>query len=175
MYNTLIMILLALSSASCNGHLPKKGENSNIVAKPENSHEDTLSVLTLDGDQYKDKVFKIIQLYSFEKDRNFIEVKENDSTLSIIRIPTGLEAKNLSVNDIVKTGTGFKILVDWGGGNYFYKRDFHFSFVNNQFLFVRLETSMYYLEDDKEEKKVIEIDPPILLHEFELMDYIVNE
>lgn len=136
---------------------------------------DTLSVLKLKGDRYKETKYQVLKLYNFDKDLFSIEVVKNQSLLKIIKLPSVEDVKNFSVSAMIETNDGFKILTNWGGGNYFYKREFSFVFIGNEFYFSSLMKESYKQNSNKEVRTIEKIHPLIPLNKFDISLYFENE
>jgi hypothetical protein len=84
------------------------------------------------------------------------------------------DVKNFSVNEIIETESGFKIAVNWGGGNYFYSRNFYFTFKENQFYFDSIKINNYIQDTDKKINTTKIISPSISIDKFDILLYLEN-
>lgn len=175
----LTVILLCAFFLSCKGQMVEQENHSKAISNFQEKNIATLSVLNLKGKQYdKDVNYRVLSLYSLD-DKGYritstrrIELRKNDSILATIKLPNSEDVKNFSVSKIKQTNIGFKIVVNWGGGNFFYRREFEFEFIENHFFLDYVRMSFYYHKDDK---KVIigkQITPPIPIQKFKILDYL---
>jgi|GEM_PF-292024 len=171
----LIMIFLSIFFVSCQGQVKKKEGEINTVPSHQAKIIDTLSVSTLNGEQYGGVHYKVLNLYNNKSDESYLELLRNDNNSIKVSLPNSEDVKNFSVNSITNTDSGFKIAVNWGGGNYFYKRRFSFNYTNDQFVLDNVWMSFYRQEDDKEEHINKQITPSIPIEKFKILDYLQNE
>ncbi|MFY7936402.1 MAG: hypothetical protein ACOVOQ_03415 [Flavobacterium sp.] len=174
---TVIYIILSVFCISC------RGQNIQHQANNKNTAEvisvDTVSVLSLRNGQYSN--FKILRLYNLGNDgnridsTNRIELTKDNKTVASIILPNSEDVKNFSTSKIEETKDGFKIVVDWGGGNYFYGREFYFRFKGTQFYLDTIEMSNYIQEAEKEIRKINKISPPLPIDKFDIHNYLDNE
>ena len=85
------------------------------------------------------------------------------------------DVKNFSVDTIEEINNGFKLSVNWGGGNDFYGRDFYFEYVENSFYLGKLMNRSYHLDSEKEISKKRNIIPPIRIDKLIISEYVKNE
>jgi hypothetical protein len=168
----IMIILLLLFSVSCQGQSEKKVAESIKVASQKVS--DTLSVLSLKNIPQNNYI--VLYLSFSESSEDKIRLMKYDTIVSDISLPiTDVDVKNFSVDKIKETNNGFKLSVNWGGGNDFYGRDFYFEFVKNSFYLNRLESKSYHLDSKKEISREERIIPPVSINKFILSEYIKNE
>lgn len=168
----IIMIILLLFSVSCQGQPEKKVAESTKVVSQKVS--DTLSVLSLKNIAQDD--YKVLYLSFSESSEDKIRLMKDDTIVSDISLPiTDVDIKNFSVDKIEEINNGFKLSVNWGGGNDFYGRDFYFEYVKNSFYLNRLKSKSYHLDSEKEISKEEKIIPPVSINRFVLSEYIENE
>lgn len=156
-----------------------KGQNLQQMKKNKNSIEtakiDTISRLMLRNNQYRNDNYEILHLSDINNGIKKIEITKNNSRSTAFTLPrTDNEIKNFSVSKITETSLGFKIVVDWGGGNNFYGRVFYFTFKGNQFYLDIIEMNSYTLESEKKSltKKIM---PQISVEKFDITKYLENE
>ena len=173
-----IYSMLSLLCMSCRGQ--------NIQHKADNSKTekvtpiDTVSILPLRNKHYSPFSYVILrlELSDFDKSGHSIKkiaVTQNNKTVASILLPNSEDVKNFSISEIAETERGFKIVVDWGGGNYFYGRKFYFTIKGNQFYLDSLEMNSYTQEREKETKTTKKINPPIPIGKFDIISYLDNE
>ena len=165
MRTMLIYIIVLFFCVSCQGQQSKKSipSRTEII--------DTLNVLTL-----KEKRYKIAHLGNRDNGREQIQLLKNNIQISSILLPVAdEEVKNFSVNKMEETQKGFKISVDWGGGNYFYERIFFFSYKENKFYLDTLEINNFTQEPEKKTTITKAINPPIEISKLNIFDYIKND
>ena len=150
------------------------GLNKDTV-KIQDTKVDTLSTFRLRGGQFLNGNYKISKLINYQTGKKSIEFSKNTENHILTDLPNSIDVKNFSVNDIIETSDGFKIVADWGGGNYFYSREFNFTFVDDQFVLNRIIKGSFRLEDKKEEKVTIEVDPAISMYSFTILDFLQND
>ena len=140
---------------------------------------DTISVLSFRNELYLN--YKILQLYNLEdggnkiNSTNRIELTKENKTIDIIFLPSSEDIKNFSLSKIEETNDGFKIVVNWGGGNYFYGKEFYFKFKNGRFYFNRFQINNCILAPKKETRKTKVVFPPLSINKFNILNYLDNE
>lgn len=158
-------LLAALSFFSC------KKQNINYQEK----HIDTLEILHLNNNPFREKQYKILLLYNIKKDSKSIDITRCGFPIKKIIVPNSVDVKNFSVSQITETDQGFKIIVDWGGGCCFYIREFDFIYKNGSFYFSNLLKIFYSVNSDDIRKNPEKIDPLIPLNKFYMPIYIQND
>jgi hypothetical protein len=165
----LLSFVILFSFQSCQENISSRDSFPNIKANV-SKISDTLDVLVLKQEKYND-IYKIIHLERTENRREQILILENNILTSSISLPIpDEEVKNFSVNKIEETQKGFKISIDWGGGNYFYERCFFFILKNNQFYL----DNITYRNNFKKSKR-LKIYPLVEISKFNMVDFIENE
>jgi hypothetical protein len=156
--------------------------NEKIKTTRDNIPIDTQFILILRNKPFERLDYQVIKLSNLDREgcqinsTKRIELTKQNKTIAIISLPyPDEEIKNFSVNKIEETINGFKIFVDWGGGNYFYGRCFYFNFKNGQFYLDSLNMKSYVLEPEKHMKITKKIRPPIVINEFMILHYLENE
>lgn len=166
----LIFFIVLYSFISCKGQYTKNA-TSNILETL-----DTLSVLSLKGRKYNDIKYKIVHIGYSEKGQEQIQLLENNILIYSVWIPIAdEEVKNFSLNKIQETRKGFKMSVDWGGGNYFYKRTFFFSYIDGKFYLYNLEIKNFTQNPENKESTRKSIKPLVEISQFNIFDYINSE
>ena len=160
---------------SCKGQTEKQENANKSLQNHQIEKIDTLSTLALNGSQYGEDRYKVLSLYNLNNDKKYLELLKNDGHLIVIDLPSSEDVKNFSVSNITRTDNGFTVAVNWGGGKYFYKREFSFDFERSQFVLDNVRMSFYTQEDDKEEQINKQISPPIPIQKFKILDYLQNE
>ena len=110
------------------------------------------------------------------KDLNIVV---GDQVISKIELPKESEAKNFSLNSVKKTGTGFELKVDWGGGLDHREIQFNFRCKENNFYLYEVRKESYSTTNpdsgnflDKKESKVTKIEPNLPIEELVMTDYL---
>lgn len=103
-----------------------------------------------------------------------LKIAVGDDIKSAIKIPTGSEVKNFSVNSVEKNKDGFEITADWGGGNYFYEVKYSFLCNESNFYFNKFATDTFVENMDEPKKKEIQIKPPLPIEKFSILKYLGN-
>lgn len=174
MRTRLTFVIVLFSCLSCQGHVTKKIFQNSTTNLSEGL--DTLNTLGLTGIKYDGVKYKIIHIVDFDKGQEQIQLLENNIKTSTIWLPVAdEEVKNFSFSKMEETQKGFKILVDWGGGNDFYQRTFFFSFKAGKFYLDNLVISNFTQEPEKKKTKRKSIRPPIEISQLNILDYINNE
>ena len=161
----LIFIILLISCMSCSKQHSQNSDKkvvdidtSSILAL----RIDTVSMLQLRNKIYGDSDYKVLRLFDLDNEgydigsTSRIELTENNNIVVSLLFPRpDAEPANFGVDTIMETKNGFKIIFSWGGGNYFYRREFYF-------VFKRSFNSGYQqndiLIDTVNDKKLIEMD-----------------
>lgn len=177
MKSVICLLLILLSCVSCSSQVVKFG-NKEIS----NQQVDILSTLTLKNQQYNSVEFKVIHLYNVDENgyridsTNRVELVSNTKIITSILLPiVDEDIKNFAVTSIEETNTGFKIIVDWGGGNNYYSREFYFVFKGNQFYLSQIMMISYVQEPERTNRILKTIIPQISIAKFNLLDYLENE
>lgn len=173
-----IYITLTVSCMSCSGQNIHNEPNNSKVQKV--TSIDTASVLLLQNKHYNPFSYNVLRLELSNLDKSGYRIKKivlnrDNKTIGSILLPNSEDVKNFSISKIAETRSGFKIVVDWGGGNYFYQRVFYFAFKDKQFYFVGLEMKSYEQDTEKEIKTTKKISPPIPINKFDIINYLDNE
>ncbi len=177
---TLIYIILSVFCVSCNGQNIQNSEKNKSTRGAKLM--DTLSILPLISKQYSNSDYKVLRLCNLDgegyqiKSTERLEMTQQNKVVASISLPIPDEdIKNFSVSKIEETDGGFKIVTDWGGGNYFYGREFYFTFKNSQFYLDSLKVKSYTQEPEKETKTTKKISPQIPIDKFNILLYLENE
>lgn len=174
----IIYITLSIFCVSCNGQNVQHKSNNRKIEKV--TTIDTISILPLKNKCYSPFSYVILrlELSDFDKSGHRIKkivINQGNKTVASVLLPNSEDIKNFSISEIVEIERGFKIVADWGGGNYFYGREFYFTFKANQFYFDSLEMKSYIQEPEKETKKTKKIIPLIPINKFDIIRYLDNE
>ncbi len=111
-----------------------------------------MSITILENDIYKNDNYRILHLKFIQNNKEKISLLRNGKNLSSISLPVSdIEVKNFSVAQIKETDNGFKLLVNWGGGNYFYERQFFFVYKDEEFYLSSIQGKKY-VQTSEEEK-----------------------
>jgi len=165
-------IILILFSVSCQGQSNKKDMEYTRIVQPKVS--DTLYVLILKNILQEN--YKVLYLSFDESSGDKIRLLKNDNVVIDISLPiTDIDVKNFSIDSIEEIDKGFKLSVNWGGGNNLYGRSFYFEYRKNMFYLCKVENRNYSLEPENKTLKEEKISPPIRIDEFILSKYIKNE
>lgn len=170
-------MILAICAISCKRHVDNRAEtngaaNSSTTAT---SDTDTLHILRLSSALYKNLDYQIQEVYYIDKNTRCIEIARNERLIKTIKLPNCQDVKNFSVNTIVQTKEGFKITVNWGGGQYFYARNFLFAYNDGTFYLTCVGKSHYAVDSDKDKQTNERMSPPVPLDEFDISKYLSNE
>ncbi len=169
-----LLVIILMINVSCQGQINKK-DASTITTKFYKG-VDTLSALTLNGKKYQNSRYTILHLLSKENEREQLKVLKNSNLIALIPLPiSDEELKNFSVNNIAETQNGFKIDVSWGGGNYFYCREFHFIFQNELFYLDNIKLSNYSQQSEKEINTINKVYPKVPIKKFNITTYLNNK
>jgi len=103
-----------------------------------------------------------------------IVVTQNSKTIASILLPNPEDVKNFSVTKIEETKNGFKISINWGGGNYIYDMVYFFAYKSGQFYLNSIETNNYGPDTDVA-RKTKKINPPIPIDKFDIISYLDND
>ena len=178
--NITYAILFLLLTVSCEGIHHVEG----VVADAETqlsiggaliirNKTDTLSVLPLNRKKHKE--FKVLYLRDLETNNYVInstrriELTENNKIKASLKMPIpDEEVKNFSVSKIAETRHGFKIAVNWGGGNYLYDIEYYFILREKSFYldYVKFHT---YSPNSKVKTTIKRITPKIPIEKFDIM------
>jgi hypothetical protein len=170
--------MLSVFCVSCSGQkVPHKSNNRETKTV---TTIDTVSILRLKNKHYSPFSYVILQLKlsDFDKSGHRIKkivVNQYNETVASILLPNSEDVKNFSISEIAEIERGFKIVVDWGGGNYFYGREFYFTFKDTQFYLDSFEMRSYTQEPEKETKRIKKISPLIPIDKFDIISYLDNE
>ncbi|RAJ02348.1 hypothetical protein LX64_03360 [Chitinophaga skermanii] len=143
---------------------------------------DTLYVVPLTHQQYKQADYKLVSVC--ELDSNGIEIKsarrilltQKNKVVASISLPVpDEEVKNFSVHKVGERANSFFIGIDWGGGNYYYEREFNFAFDGKQFVLTSVKMISYVFDTGKTSTRNKKITPPIPVNKFVMMPFIENE
>ena len=177
---TVIYIIISIFCVWCNGQIiqnNEKNKNTKGVIPM-----DTLSILQLTNNQYGSSNYKVLRLCNLDSNGYWIdstrriELTRDNKTLVSFSLPVpDEEVKNFSVSRIAETKSGFIIVADWGGGNYFFGRKFYFNFRDNQFYLDSLKMNSHVQEPEKETCVTKKISPPIPIDKFGIFQYLENE
>ena len=145
---------------------------------------DEKTARTLDCHSQNEYRFVVIENPNRKKDSDPVIPRDlnivvSDEVISKIELPKESEAKNFSLNSVEKTETGFEIKVQWGGGMYHYEIQFNFKCKENNFYLYEVKKKSFSTTNpdrgniwDKEESKVINIEPNLPIEKFVLTDYL---
>lgn len=168
----LFIIIFSLFFLSCNSQNSKKKNNQISISKQIN---DTIIAIFLDDKYYLNNSYKVIYLID-DSENKTIKLINNDSVVGSILLPkTDDEVKNFSVESILKTKKGFQINVNWGGGNYFYGREFFFNYINDNFYLDSVKYKSSFENDIKTINSLKKINDSIIFNRFDIQPYIENE
>jgi hypothetical protein len=168
----IITMILLLFSVSCQCQSDRKV--AEFAKDTSQKVSDTLFLLSLKNIPQND--YKVLYLSFSESSGDKIRLMNDDTIVSDISLPiSDFDVKNFSVNRIEEINNGFKLSVNWGGGNDFYGRDFYFEYVENSFYLEKLVNRSYHLDSEKEILKETNIIPPIRIDKLILSEYIKNE
>lgn len=166
-----IAIILFFVSVSCNSQANRDGIGS-FTKNNQSLALDTLSSLRLEDG------FAVIHLFLKDSSNDIIQIVKGTIIIGELSLPIpDVEVKNLSVDKIEKTKTGFVLAVKWGGGKNFYGRDFYFEFneIEKSFYLESIRKTNYTLESHIEESTQEEMNPPLRVDKIDLSKFIVNE
>lgn len=168
----IITMILLLFSVSCQGQSDRKVTESTKYTSQKVL--DTLFFLSLKN--IPDSDYKVLYLSSSESLEDKIRLINDDIIVADISLPIAdFDVKNFSVDTIEEINNGFKLSVNWGGGNDFYGRDFYFEYVENSFYLGKLMNSSYHLDSEKEISKKRNIISPIRIDKLIISEYMKNE
>ena len=136
------------------------------------NHPDTLMFLELKEKQFAKDKYKILHIHNRYNKKRFVGVSKNGETISSFSVPNPTDVKNFSLNKLHEIENGFRVDIDWGGGNNFYKRNYYFHFMEDRFVFTQVDKSNYNHGKDKEEKTLQKVDRPIMLENFDILEFI---
>ena len=169
-----IVFIFLLLSVSCQGQ-----ENKEVINSIEGVQQvvsDTLNTLVLKGSIYQKDTCKILHLSFKENLGDKIQLLKNGNLIANLSLPIAdIEVKNLTVGAIKESKGGFSFLVQWGGGNDFYSRNFHFEYKEGIFYLGGIGNSNYNLDTEKETTKEEKILPIIRIDELVLSEFIKNK
>jgi hypothetical protein len=148
----------------------KKSINKEII-----THIDTVSILVLINSQYGNSQYSIQKLNYYQTGAKSIEILLEDRQVAYLSLPRLGDVKNFSVNNILETHSGFKVKANWGGGNYFYSRDFFFDFTEGRFYLTKVVNRFYNHSEDKEIETIVDVIPARIIDTNTIMDHIRNE
>jgi hypothetical protein len=105
-----------------------------------------------------------------------LNIVVDDEIKAAIKIPTGSEAKNFSLNSAEKTKEGFEIKADWGGWEYHYYLQYYFKCKDGNFFLYKVKMKSIEGKDPGDlgnwEKKETKIEPNLPIEKFSFFDYL---
>ena len=136
----------------------------------ESSIVQTFSVLKMDENSLIKYVqLKDVDIYGFHKEA--ILYVEADSIKSYFHIPNPINAKNIDIVGINKDDKGWMLILDWGGGNWFYNCTYHFAKYRNEYYLYDAEIIRTKSDGDEKEYK-LKIEKNIEMSKFVLDQYL---
>lgn len=167
----LFLILFYLSFHFCNARII---ENNNVT-NMSNQANDTITILFLNGKYYINNSFKVVYVID-ETENKIIYLIDEVGVVSSILLPKSDEGvKNFSVDRILKTNRGFQIIVSWGGGSYFYHREFYFNYIKSDFYLDSIKYTDFFESDKKTICVLKKLKEPVVFKNVDIRAYIVNE
>lgn len=174
-----LVVLVCVLSTSCQIKSTKIDTKNGLEKKL----LDTISSVSLEGLTSIDKkdYYRVTHLYDLDKNGYKIDsthrivLSKNDKTISNLQMPTSDNVKNFSISNILETPNGFAILTNWGGGNFFYNKEFYFVFKENQFYLDNIKTTNFVLDAQSETTSINEIEPRLLISKFDINHFIQNK
>ncbi len=142
---------------------------------------DTLSILSLQNKKSNFLNYSVILIRLSDLDKSGYRIKiitvtkNNNEKMATIVLPNSEDVKNFSISKIEQTVTGFKIIANWGGGNYFYRREFYFTNRMNEIYLDSINMNSYIHESEIQNNETKIINPPIPINKFEILNYLNNE
>jgi len=113
----------------------------------------TFSVLDIDDNSQ----IKYVQLKDIDSDgfhQEAILYVEGDSIRSSFNIPNPINAKNIDIVGIKEDAKGWMLILDWGGGNWFYNCTYHFAKDKNDYYLYNAEIIRTKSDGDEKEYKL---------------------
>lgn len=162
----ILTILLFSSSAWCQTGV-------SYGAAPQHNL-DTQRIVALEGRAYRGSKYKILHIKSYDGMKGGkLQLLRNDTLIANVSLPVpNYEVKNFSITDIKSTKNGFDLLVDWGGGNWFYTRTFHFKYLKGAFYLVEIDKEMYVHDKDETVSRKEKLSPVIDIREVQLLKHM---
>ena len=130
----------------------------------------TFSVLDIDDNSQ----IKYVQLKDVDSDgfhKEAILYVEADSIKSYFHIPNPINAKNIDIVGINKDDKGWMLILDWGGGNWFYNCTYYFAKYRNEYYLYDAEIIRTKSDGDEKEYK-LKIEKNIEMSKFVLDQYL---
>lgn len=130
----------------------------------------TFSVLDID----ENSQIEYVQLKDIDNDgfhKEVILYLEGDSIKSSFDIPNPINAKNIDVVGIKKDAKGWMLILDWGGGNWYYNCTYYFAkYRNGYYLY---DAEIIRTKSDGDEKKYkLKIEKNIEMSKLKLGQYL---
>lgn len=166
-----ITIVFLFITVACNSQV-KKDSISNSIKNNQSVVIDTLSILKLRNG------YEVMQLNMKDNPGDIIRIIRDSIVIKELSLPIpDVEVKNLSVDKIVETKSGFMLSINWGGGKNFYGRDFYFEFRDTEktFYLTKICKTSYSLKSENETSEQEDMVPPIKIDNVRLSKFIINE
>ena len=136
----------------------------------ESSIVQTFSILKMN----ENSQIKYVQLKDVDSDgfhKEAILYVEADSIKSYFHIPNPINAKNIDIVGINKDDKGWMLILDWGGGNWFYNCTYYFAKYRNEYYLYDAEIIRTKSDGDEKEYK-LKIEKNIEMSKFVLDQYL---
>lgn len=104
----------------------------------------------------------------------YIRIFRNGKHYCNIVLPSADEIKNFQV-ELLQKKDMLIMNAEWGGGKYNYIRTFYFMPLNGNLVLFKYDKGSIIEDSEKQYLREVNIDPPIKICEFDIMDYIENE
>lgn len=137
---------------------------------------DTSEVVELRGSYFDNFRYRILYGHLVEDRRHIVQLSKENQIFATLLFPiSDDEVKNFGINKILETKDGFLIKCDWGGGNYFYNRDFLFKYITDSFYVYQVNYKFFQHDSDNVGGKDSLLTKPINMRSFDPRPFITNE
>ncbi len=168
----ILFIISCVGVISCSSNLRSSNEPFFQHHEQDSSKRVIFSTIGLAGEAFNGKEIEVSHFRNFNDDNEFISIDFNDQDEKRISLPQAdIEVKNFSIEKLLKTDSGFKILFSWGGADFFYNRKLSFQYIDSKFYLVEVE-SKDMIEGIYQDKEIVIPTSFILFENISFMDYI---
>lgn len=160
-----IFILLCIVTFSCSS----RGGNNTLL-----ENDTTLCVKYI---AVHDTLYTINLIKEIKNDCSvceYIYISQNGKHYCNIVLPSADDIKNFQV-ELMQIKNILIIKAEWGGGKYYYYRTFYFMPLYGNLVLFKYDKESIMEDSEKKYFRVVDINPPINIGKFNIMDYIENE
>lgn len=138
-----------------------------------NRNTDTLKkCLFLKSSMVEKDQFQLCEFFDIDENKKYLKLFKNDTIFSTVILPKADDdVKNFSLEKMQKTIQGFDIYLNWGGGNYLYKRILRYKFYKGDYYLFTVVQYDFVLESDKTKKTKNRIKPRIKFNEVDIISF----